>query len=786
MLSTCRKYFCLFFIFFISAFQLFSQPDGKTYIIANVRVEGTKFSDAETIVAISGLQIGDKINLQADAKLQTALRNLWKRKQFSNIEIKAEKITTAGVFLVIKVQENQRLSQIIFENNDKLSQTELNKTASKMRGDIISPYDVYLIKQKLKKLYEGEGLMFANIESKVVPTDTANYSKLILNIDEGAQFKVEAIEFSGNKLFTGSELASSFEDTKENVWWKFWSSGKFDKNKYEKDKELLRKYFKQKGFIYGEMVKDTVIYDNDKKNVTIRITVNEGPKFYIRKIAFKGNIVFPSDLLRKRLDFKEGVEYNVERFDMNMNGNEDQTDIRSLYMDNGYLTSFLEKEERAVGQDSIDVTIKVIEGTRITIRKVDIVGNSKTKDKVIRRELYTRPGDYFDKSAVIKSVRALGVLNYFNQETLKPDIKPVEQDNTKVDVVYKVEERSTDTFNASIGFAGTFGLTGAIGFTFNNFSLTEPFKGGSGQIFNFNWEFGQANRYQTISIGFTEPWLLDEPTTVGFNIFDTRQNYIYNIRRTGTAINLGRRFHWPDDYFRGDWSLRFSRNDVGTSGSAYWRPGISTEFTIAQAFSRISLNNIFFPTVGSRFAFSTSVALGALGLSTTDYFKNEITFDMYNPLFQIDGNDRLVLYLGTKAGYITGFKSDTAISPIELYMIGGNGLGGFGVTPLRGYQDPRVGAVDAGRVLSKYTAELRFAVTLAPMPIYIYGFMEAGNVWKSLKITDPFDLKRSAGFGVQLMINPIGVVGFSYGYGFDKDYTGAISGWRFLFHLGQQ
>jgi outer membrane protein insertion porin family len=306
---------------------------------------------------------------------------------------------------------------------------------------------------------------------------------------------------------------------------------------------------------------------------------------------------------------------------------------------------------------------------------------------------------------------------------------------------------------------------------------------------NLHAEFGQANRYQQYSIGFTEPWLFDEPTTVGFNLYYSwiRYSSFMNIRRAGTAINFGRRFRWPDDYFRGDWSLRLQENLVEGDAGNYYRVGLSKEFTVSQTISRISLNNLFFPTVGSKFSFSTSFALGALGIGNTDYLKSNLKYEAVQPLMQIGGNDRMTLYLSTNIGYVATFKSDTMINPIELFSMGGNGLTGFGVTPLRGYDDHSIGPKSGGRSMMRHIAELRFAVSLDPMPVYFYLFAEAGNVWTNLQNTDPFSLKRSAGMGVQLMMNPIGVLGFSYGYGFDpvSSYT-TPAGWKFLFHLGQQ
>jgi outer membrane protein insertion porin family len=761
-------------------------PQPKQYPIAGVTVSGNQFADTESIIALSGLVPGDLIRLINEPKIQKAIQTLWQRKQFSAVDIRLDRVTDMGVFLEIVVKENPRLSAVVVEENEEIDENDIVKAIGKMRGDIISKYDLFLAERAIEQLYEKEGSPFSKANAVLEDTDSAAYSRLIVSIDEGANYKVKSITFEGNENFDDDELAGTFEETNTKSWWQLWKSSKFDKKKYEDDKKLLENYFKKNGYIDAFIVKDSIRYDSEDQAVHINIIVDEGPKVYVRNVRFDGNTVYNDEALLNRLEFKTGDVYNVERFQMNLTGNESQTDASSLYLDNGYLQAKLVPEIFRVPPDSVDLVINVYENDRYKIGKVIIAGNSKTKDKVIRRELFTRPGDFFDRSAIIRSIRALQVLQYFNPETLRPDVKQSENDNTAVDVVYKVEERSTDTFNASIGFAGSFGLTGAVGFTFNNFSLLEPLKGGGGQIFNFNWEFGQANRYRNFSLGITEPWLFDEPTTVGFNIFDTYYNFQdLDQSRTGIGLNIGRRFRWPDDYWRGDWSTRVQINDNKTE-SFFFRAGRFTEVTLGQRISRISLNHMFYPTAGSRFSFSTNFAMGALGVGEVDYFKNELNFEMYNTLAKVEGNDRLVAMLSTKFGYIAGFNSDTTISPIELYRMGGNGLSGFSVTPLRGYPDNQIGNGSGSKVLAKYTAELRFAISLDPMPIYVYGFAEAGNVWNDLRSTNPFDLKRSAGFGIQMMVMPIGVMGFSYGYGFDKlGGTEEVSGWRFLFHLGQ-
>lgn len=763
-----------------------SQTQPRSYIIAGIGVEGNKFADEQTILAISGLRVGDEIKIPGP-KQQEALRALWQRNQFSDVDIAIDKVTALGIFLTIKVKEHPRFAWLDVQGNDEVSYDDIKKAVGKIRGDILTPYDAYLAKTSVKKLYDKEGMMFAHIETEIIATDTPSYVRLVLHIEEGAEFHVEQVSFTGNTKMPSDDLADALEDTHSKPWWKFWSSSKFDKNKYEEDKKKLVAFYRNKGFIDADIIRDTIIYNEEKKTVGVAIDVFEGRQYFIRSISFTGNTVYPEDVLKRRLNIPEKEEYNVERFEKNMTGNEDQTDVASLYLDNGYLSAQLVKEEQKVGEDSVDVVVRVYEKDRFTIRRVDIVGNTKTKDNVIRRELYTRPGDYFSRSAIIRSIRGLGVLNYFNPEALRPDVKPV--DNTRVDLVYKVEERSTDTFNASVGIAGSLGLTGSVGVTLNNFALAEPLRGGGGQILNLNLEFGQASNYQNYSLSFTEPWLYGTPTTLGFNLYYSNIR-LYDIARTGVSFNVGRRLRWPDDYFRVDATLRGQRNVQGAAGGTYL-PGTTSEFTLSTSLSRISLDNIIFPTSGSRFTVTTQLAMGALGIGSTDYWKNSLNFETISPLLSIENNPRLVLYLSSEAAYVTGVSQDTTIPSIERYYMGGNGLGGFAVTPLRGYTDRAIGPSSGGtptggKVMTRNVMELRFALSLNPMPIYILGFAEAGNVWSDLSTADPFNLKRSAGFGMRILLNPIGLLGFDYGYGFDPVGTvGSPSGWQFHFQFGR-
>lgn len=774
---------------------LYSQGQPKSYIIAGITVEGNRFADEQTIIAISGLQVGAEIKIPG-AQQQEALRSLWSRNQFSDVDIVIEKTTALGIFLVIRVKEYPRLSWFEIKGNDELSEDDIRKEINKSRGDVMSPYDIYVLKKTLKKAYAKEGVLYPVIDAETIMAgDTSGYVKVVLNIKEGADFKVKGVKVRGNVELSESDIAGALENTHASPWWKIWTSDKYEAIKYAEDKEKLIEFFRSKGYLDAEIRDDTVILVPEKEAAYIELDIYEGKKYFVRNVIVEGNTVFPSEPIIRRVNVNKGDVYDEPFIQKQLTVNEDQTDAASLYMDNGYLGAQLVKEEKKVGQDSIDLVIRVFENERYTIRRVEIVGNTKTKDKVIRRELYTRPGDYFNRSALIRSVRGLGVLNYFNPEALRPDVKPA--DKTHVDLVYKVEERSNDTFNASVGVAGSFGLTGSVGITLNNFSLAEPLRGGGGQVLNLNLQFGQANQWQDYSLSFTEPWLNNEPTTLGVSVFHSVNRFSgFNQERTGGQLNLGRRLRWPDDYFRVDGSLLIQhiQQFAGTLSGA---GGLTDEITLSASVTRISLDNLIFPTAGSRFNIGTQVALGAFGIGKTDYIRNSFSYETVSPLLKIDGNPRLVLYLSTTAGYIAQLQTNSTFIPDNyMYLMGGNGLGGFFTTPLRGYPDNSIGILSTnaagqtfssrGRVVMRHVLETRFALSLNPMPIYFLAFAEAGNIWSSLSAADPFDLRRSAGMGMRILLNPIGLLGFDYGFGFDPTPgTSVPHGWQFHFQFGR-
>ena len=778
---------CIFFIFVLSS-NLFSQQQ-EVYKILGISVEGNTVAQPSAIIFNSGLKVGDEITLTRVGdmlipgdKVRNAVKQLWALRIFKKVSVEVENQVGDGVYLLIRVEEYPRLDDIIIEGNKAVSTRDIKNKINLVRGQVIAENRLTSVASEIKKVYEEKGYFLADVKFEVIPTKEGR-ANLKVKINEGRKISIKKIIFDGNVKVKDGDLKGAMKDTKEKKWWMFWRTAKFDRKKYEEDKKKIIEYYRKKGFKDATILDDSIYVDEKREHLYIKIKVFEGPQYKVRNITWEGNTIFDDKVLSERLDFKSGDIYNREKFEKNLYGNEQQTDVASLYLDNGYLTVNMQPEEIKVGEDTIDIVVHVFEGKQFRIRRVDIKGNTKTKDKVIRRELYTVPGKFFSRSDIIRSIRNLAVLNYFNPEKLKPDYRMV-SDST-VDLTYEVEEKSSDTFNASVGYS-SFGLIGSIGVTFNNFSISEPWRGGDGQMLNFEWVFGRYD-YRTFSLSFREPWFRDTPTSVGFNIVDTRYSFGYDLRQTGGSISLGRRLRWPDDYFRVDYIFRFQIYNVGGT-SGYYREGKWSQFSLTQVITRNSVDNPIFPSIGSNVSLSTEISGGPIFPGTTDYFKIYLSSEWFSRIFNWE---KLVWYNSFDWGYVDGFRRDSFIPPIELFSMGGTGLGYIAVTPLRGYNDISIGVtsnnVPQGRVLMKYTTEVRFGLTMNPMPIYLLLFAEAGNAWARTRQVSLFNLYRSAGFGVRLHMQPIGLIGFDYGYGFDdvEPKDGKPDGWHFHFQFGR-
>lgn len=819
----------LIILLFVLSAPLFAQIGKTNYKILGVSVEGNKIADANTIIANSGLKIGGEIEIPGDQTM-AAIKRLWSLNIFSDVQIIIDKEIQNGVFLIIKVEEHRRVHDYVYEGCDDLDESDFKKKVSFTPGQILKPQDIYKARRRIKALYDEEGYLNATIEPKIyviseIDSSKKNYLKIAwrsendltdeyekeydvpykerqnflrrikdrvllkFNIEEGPKVIVRKIEFNGNNAFSDGKLRGAFDETEESKWWKFWSRAKLNKELYKKDKELLINFYRKEGFRDVRILSDSLYYYNNNKDVKIVINLYEGPQYKIRNINWKGNTVYKEEILNARLGFQKGDIYDYEKFERNLLGNETQTDVAALYYDNGYLMIRLIPEEERVAEDSLDINVRIIENNRFKIGEVSIKGNDKTKEKVIRRELYTVPDDYFSRSLMFRSLQQLANLQYFNIEKLyREGIEQVPANDSIVNVAFVVEEKSSDYLNASIGYSGSWGFSGSMGFTLNNFSIIEPFQLGGGQRLDFNWQFGINNYYRTFSIGFMEPWFLDKPTMVGFDLFYTRQSYVYSLTQTGLTLKVGRRLKWPDNYFYIQGFFRYQKNDVQEGGMFYYE-GKSHQYTLGMTISRKDIDNPIFPTQGSSLTLSPEISGGPFLPGNVDYYKVELNFELYKRL--LPSSNRLAFYTGFQIGFLDEFVGNTPINPFEYFYMGGNGMV-IATTPLRGYLDRSIGGryvgneIKGGRLYNKYTAEFRVAATLEPMPIYFLAFAEAGNVFESVKTSDFFDLKRSVGVGARLFINPLGLIGFDFGYGFDrKSVDGMNPQWEFHFQFGR-
>lgn len=767
MTRTNEYKFLFFTILILMLFSLksFSQDFEATYKIANLSVKGNKVYDTRTIIAYSGLKENMEIAIPSD-ETRDAIKRLWKLGLFSNISLNVEKKFGKDVYLVFEVEELPRIDNVEIIGNDHFSESEIKEKIGLTAGEVVSEQKLKDVEYNLGLNYAEDGYALAEVKiDKLISAN--NEARIRVRINEGKKLTVKKIDFEGNIDVSDDDLYKALGNTSEKVWWKFWEGAGFDKAKLEEDKKLIVEYYKELGYKDAEVIDSEFKLSPDKEDVYLVVRVREGRKFVINNIEIEGNKIYTDDAIMLRLDMKKGDIYNMKKFSQNLYGNEAETDVSSLYLDNGYLGFQADVTDKTIGLDKVDVNIKITENNQYKLGLISFEGNDKTKDKVLRRELYTIPGEFFNRGNVKRSMQQLNALNYFNPEKLNQDIS-LANDST-VNIKYIVAERSSDQFNASIGYSGSFGITGALGLTFNNFDVMEPFSGGGGQALNFSWQFGEAGTYRTFSIGLSEPWFLNTPTLLGFNVFDSRTRYTYDVQETGGIVNIGRRFKWPDDFFRGDWAVKYQETNV-LDGGGYYQTGRRNQFSLRQIISRSTVFDPVFPLTGTKFSNTTEISGGPFLPGNTEFVKNIFTAETYTPLVR---NTKFVLYSTFNFYYVNPLGDDRYLPPTELFYMGGNGLA-YNTIPLRGYEDRDVGPRNAvgnsigGKVAIKYGVEVRYPLSLDPFPIFVLVFAEAGNVWSDFAKVDPFELKRSVGFGTRLMLPAVGLIGFDFGYGFDR------------------
>ena len=719
--------------------------------ISRIEVRGNRTTDEELIRSSSMLQVGDEIT---QARLEKAIKRIYKLGLFSDVKIEGEK-TEVGQLIIIKVEENPFLKQVIFIGNDHIKEKDLKEAMGIKEGEIVSPQKIFKWSKAIKEKYKEKGFLLAKVFSEI--TRENEKAQLTFSIDEGKRVRIKNIYFTGNSIYHDNRLGSVMKN-KSKRWWR---SGNFDEEEFYEDLERITDLYKKNGYPQSEIKDYEISYDDKQEWMTIRIDISEGTRFYLGEPEFEGNSVIKTEGLSSVVKYKKGDIYNKEKLENTM------IEFYSLYTEVGYIYAFIVPDERVVN-DTIKINYIIQEGNPAHLRRIIISGNSRTWEKVIRRELKIFPGGLFRRSKVIDSQREVFNLGFFDD--MKLDSRRANEEGD-IDLILEVVEKQVGQFTAGMGYSQAWGITG-------NVSVNIPNLLGRGISAYFSIEKG--GKLANYTLGYTEPWLFDTPTTAGFDLFFVTRKWDYfSDRKRGGTIRLGRPI--PKlKYTRIYTSYTLEKVSVYVDEdnldkvSQYTLDQRGTKWRSSIAFNIVkdSRDYIFNATSGSRNSFSTEFSGGILG-GGIDYQKYQFESRWYRKSLL-----NFILMIRLKIGILEGFGSKKEVPIYERFYLGG--VGDWGV---RGYPDKSIGPRDnysniGGCAAFVFTLEYKYIITKG---INWLIFLDAGNTWEDFRRANLSDLKKGVGTGIRIEVPMMGILGFDIGYGFDEKYYG---GWNPHFQLG--
>jgi outer membrane protein insertion porin family len=798
----------------------------KKYELGGITVSGARYLDPNTLISLTGLRVGDAINVPGE-EIGKSIRKLWAQGILGDVSVTIARIEGNKIFLDYNLKERPRLSKFTFTGIRKGQTEDLTKKITLIRGKVVTDALMNNTRTQVRKFFANKGYLDTKVNIiQVNDSALSNSVALRIDVDKGAKIRIHDIAFEGNKAFSDRKLKGKLKKTKERKPYKFLTAGKFQRSEYEEDKKKLLEFYNAEGYRDAAIVSDTLMRDD--KGLALRIQVDEGPKYYFRHITWNGNYLYDDKTLSNILGIKSGSPYSKETLDKRLNYNPTGQDVSSLYLNDGYLFFTIDPVETKVEGDSIDIEMRISEGVQAHIKDINIAGNTKTSDHVLRRTLRTLPGDKFNRELLIRSQREIATLGYFDPEKIGINPIPNPVDGT-VDINYTVVEKPSDQVTLSGGWGGYAGFIGTVGLVFNNFSLRKagtlrnwtPVPAGDGQRLSLNV---QANgvQYQAYSLSFTEPWLGGRrPNSFSFSLN-------HSVQRTGQALDaasdqfikvnsatvgLGRQLRVPDDYFTLSNSLSYSQYQTQNYPLL---PGFTTGFanniTFNTTLARNSIDNPTYTRRGSSLSLSVNLT-PPYSLLNPDHPNNNQWIEFHKWMFDASWFTPIVgkLVLNTRAhfGYLGNYNSNRELGPFERFKMGGAGLGyngggnylvGTDYVGLRGYDDPNAAFAiptaqsgqSGGIAFNKYVLEMRYPVSLNPAAtVYVLAFAEAGNAYDSYTNYNPYKLYRSAGVGARIFMSAFGLLGFDYGHGFDSVVPAAGTNTaqdpnHFHFIIGQQ
>lgn len=831
-----KKLFCLFLLIGMCADPLSAQQIGgsdgilidfnnpKEYELGGITVSGVQFLDESVLITLTGLNVGDRYRIPGE-RISMAVENLWKQGLLSDIKVIATKVIGDRIFLNFQLSERPRLSRFAFQGISKSEADKLREKLQLVKGKVITENLVYLTRNQVRDYYIDKGFLFIDVSIQTERDSSAGANQELMRITVGnrKRVKINDVIFHGNTVMSEKKLLRKMKGSKESAWYKIFSNSKYGDEALEKDKEKIIATYAGKGMRDASIVRDSV-YRHDERTVNIELWIEEGPKYYFRNIEWVGNTKYTSTQLGQILGIKRGDVYNQQKLEEGLFISQSSRDISSLYMDDGYLFFQVTPVEVLVDQDSIDLEMRIYEGKQATVNRVTVKGNTKTNDKVVLREIRTKPGQLFNRSDIIRTQRELAQLGYFDQEKLNVNPKPNPADGT-VDIEYTVEERPSDQLELSGGWGGGAGVVGTLGVSFNNFSARNifrrdtwsPLPTGDGQRLSIRFQ-SNGRFFQSYNASFTEPWLGGrKPNSLSVSAFrsiqtdglpkDDANRSVLAI--SGMSVGLGRRLTWPDDFFQIYHEAAFQRYSLDQwTGTFLFTDGNSNNLNFEQTISRNSVDGLIWIRSGSQLSFTLQLTPPfSLFNKTTDYASapSEIKYKWIEyHKWKFSGSwyrslgNKFVLFSRAQMAILGFYNPDIGPSPFERFYLGGDGLSGFAldgreIIALRGYENntitPRIkGNPVGGTAYNKFTMELRFPVSLNPSAtIYTLAFLEGGNNWLGTRYFNPFVLKRSAGVGVRIFLPMFGLLGLDWGYGFDEvENLPGVNGANFHFTIGQQ
>ena len=811
----------------------------RKFILGDITVEGNHYFSAQQIIQQTGLRKGMEVGVPSD-DLNAVVDRLYLQRYFEDIALKVDSLSSNrdSIYLKVVLKERPRVSRWTFSGIRKSEQTDLQERLNFRRGGEFSDYVAQTSTDIIKRYFSEKGFLNADVQIET-QEDTVIQNAVRVNyaINKGTRVRIKDINFYGNEDVKEYKLAKSMKKTKSNKWYNFFHSKKFNEKEYPNDKEGLVSAFNEAGFRDARILKDSIYYIEPNK-LGIDFYIDQGQKYYFRDITWTGNSVYSADQLNQILNINKGDIYDIVTLEKRLfgGGKESDYDVSKLYRDNGYLFFNITPVELNIQGDSIDVELRITEGKPATLNNIVINGNDLTNERVVRRQIYTRPGYLFTQTQFERSIREIASLGQFDPEAIMDPNKgysvvPNALNNT-VDLVYNVTEKPSSQLELSGGWGGrTF--VGSLGVSFNNFSTRRMFEKGAwrpvplGDAQTLSLRFQTNGTYYTaLTASFMEPWLFGKkPTSLSLSAYYTRQtnsylawNILNNDRQMevfGFAGGIGTRLKWPDDYFvlYNGLSWQTYRLANWYSGSFIFDSGISHNLSYSINLSRTSTDQQIYPRQGSEFVASLQLTppysllrknADAIDYESqtaqqrykwVEYHKWKFSGTVYAKLV-----GDLVLMSRAQFGYLGYYSRNLGYSPFEGFLLGGDGMSGYNtygseVISLRGYENYSLtpylpskynssGYAYAGNVYDKFTVELRYPVILQPQStIFALLFLEGGNCWADIRDFRPFQIKRSAGVGVRVFLPMVGLLGVDWGWGFDDQQYGRS---QFHFVIGQQ